>query len=64
MAKANIHYSTSRLSQLFTDPVVRAAFDRAEPDDGANTWTIVTISPRTLDGGAAELVLMPAEALS
>ncbi len=66
MAKAKIDYSTSQpipLSDLFTDPVVRSAFERAERD-GGHLFAVPAQPPRTLDGGAAELILMSAEALS
>ncbi len=57
MAKAKIDYSTSQLSTLFTDPVVRSAFERAERDGGA-TFAVPAVSPRVLDGGAVERVLV------
>jgi hypothetical protein len=63
MAKAKIDYSTFRLSSLFTDPVVRSAFERAERD-GGHLFAVPAQPPRVLDGGAAESVLVPAEALS
>jgi hypothetical protein len=56
MAKAKIDYSTSRLSELFTDPVVRSAFERAERDGGA-TFAVPAVPPHTLDGGAVERAL-------
>jgi hypothetical protein len=40
-----------RLSELFTDPLVRAAFRRAE-DDG-HAFAVPASPPRTLEGGAA-----------
>ncbi len=59
MAKANRDYTTSQpipLSNLFTDPVVRSAFERAERDGGA-TFAVPAVSLRVLDGGAAESTL-------
>src|SRR5437016_877997 len=43
-----------RLSTLIRDPVVRAAFERAERDYG-QTFAIPDDPPHTLNGGAAEL---------
>lgn len=45
----------ARLSSLIRDPVVRAAFERAERDCG-QTFAIPNDRPRMLDGGAAEPV--------
>jgi hypothetical protein len=56
MAKANRNYTTSQpipLSNLFADPVVRSAFERAERDGGA-TFAVPAVPPRVLDGGAVE----------
>jgi hypothetical protein len=68
MAQADSH--NTRLSTLFRDPFVRAAFKAAE-DDGTGpemvevytgrdeTGALVkAIRPRVLDGGAAERVLV------
>jgi hypothetical protein len=61
MARADhefIRIRTVPLSQLFADPVLRAAFKRAE-DDGLNcsiSFAMPPARPRTLDGGAAEIV--------
>jgi hypothetical protein len=44
-----------RLSTLIRDPVVRAAFERAERDYG-QTFAIPDDPPHTLNGGAAEPV--------
>jgi hypothetical protein len=57
MAKANHDPSTTRLSELFTDPMVRSAFARAERDLGDDYLALAEQDhPRTLDGGAAELL--------
>jgi hypothetical protein len=45
--------STTKLSSMFRDPFVRAAFQAAE-DDGLAPALVETDHPRTLDGGAAE----------
>jgi hypothetical protein len=44
------------LSQLFTDPVLRSAFRRAEEDglDCSIVFAMPPDRPRTLAGGAAE----------
>lgn len=48
------------LSSLFTDPRVRAAFERAERDDGA-AYAIPAPQTPVLSGGAAKvLTLTPA----
>jgi hypothetical protein len=74
MAKANRVHSTPRkrtsefliavnrirLSQMIRDPVVAAAF-RAAEDDGLTPDLVITDRPRTLNGGAAELVLAMVE---
>ena len=46
-----------RLSSLIRDPIVRAAFERAERDYG-QSFAIPDEPPLTLDGGAAEPVEM------
>lgn len=51
MAQADKHLITP-LSQLFTDPDVRAAFWRAERD-GTAPLAVQTDHPRILTGGAA-----------
>jgi hypothetical protein len=51
---------TTKLSDLFTDPTVRAAFQRAERDYGA-AFAIPNVPPRVLDGGAVESVLLLCE---
>lgn len=58
MAKA---VSNIPLSSLFSDPYVRAAFWRAERDQG-ETFAVPADRPRQLDGGAAERVLELVEA--
>jgi hypothetical protein len=44
---------TTKLSSMFRDPFLRAAFQAAE-DDGLAPALIEIDHPRTLDGGAAE----------
>jgi hypothetical protein len=44
---------TTKLSRMFRNPLVRAAFESAE-DDGLAPALVETDHPRTLDGGAAE----------
>ncbi len=44
-----------RLSQMIRDPFVSAAF-RAAEDDGLIPDLVDTDHPKTLDGGAAELI--------
>jgi hypothetical protein len=44
-----------RLSQMIRDPFVSAAF-RAAEDDGLTPDLVETDHPKTLDGGAVELV--------
>jgi hypothetical protein len=59
MAKAKPNPITSQpipLSNLFTDPVVRSAFERAERD-GGDTFAVPAVPPRVLDGGAVERAL-------
>ena len=51
---------TTRLSDLFTNPMVRAAFRRAERDHG-QAFAIPNDPPRVLDGGAVESVLLLCE---
>lgn len=46
---------TTKLSDLIRDPVVRAAFQRAERDYG-QTFAIPGDRPQVLSGGAAERV--------
>jgi hypothetical protein len=45
--------NTTKLSSMFRDPYLRAAFQAAE-DDGLAPALVETDHPRTLDGGAAE----------
>jgi hypothetical protein len=52
MARATSH-PTTRLSSMFRDEYVAAAF-RAAEDDGLAPALVETDHPRTLDGGAAE----------
>ncbi|WOH55054.1 hypothetical protein [Bradyrhizobium sp. BWC-3-1] len=51
MARADSNHST-KLSCLFRDPFVAAAFRRAE-DEGLTGEPVMVDQPRTLDGGAA-----------
>jgi hypothetical protein len=50
MAQAK-HHTTTKLSSLFVDPFLRAAFKAAE-DDGLAPAFVETDHPRMLDGGA------------
>jgi hypothetical protein len=52
MAQADSNHTT-KLSSMFRDPHLRAAFKAAE-DDGLAPAFVETDQPRTLDGGAAE----------
>jgi hypothetical protein len=52
MARANPN-RTTKLSSMFRDPFVRAAFEAAE-DDGLAPALVESDHPKTLDGGAAE----------
>jgi len=54
MAQADSQSSTSRLSSLFRDPLVRNAFERAERNDLGDAFAIVPVRPVILAGGAAE----------
>jgi hypothetical protein len=51
MARATQH-STTKLSAMFRDPYLRAAFQAAE-DDGLEPAFVEQDHPLTLDGGAA-----------
>lgn len=53
--------NTTSLSQLFTDPRLRAAFSRAERDQG-DAFAVPAERPRILTGGAVERVLELVEA--
>ena len=55
MAQAN-RISTTKLSDLIRDPIVRAAFQRAERAYG-QAFAIPNDLPQVLPGGAAESVL-------
>lgn len=52
----------TRLSELFTDPLVRAAFRRAEEDGHA--FAVPAPPPGTLEGGAAVRPAMEPETVS
>ena len=52
---SEFHLNPVRLSQLIRDPYVSRAF-RAAEDDGLASDLVETDHPKTLDGGAAELV--------
>ncbi len=43
-----------RLSRYFTDPLVRAAFERAERDQGEPVMALVEPAPRLIDGAAID----------
>ena len=58
MAASN---NTTPLSSLFTDPDLRAAFWRAERDEG-EAFAVPADRPRILTGGAAERRLELVEA--
>ena len=58
MAQADSH--NTRLSTLFRDSFLRAAFKAAE-DDGLAPAFVEIDDPLTLDGGAAEPVLAMVE---
>lgn len=53
MAKADSESTTTPLSKLFRDPLVRDAFERAERDFGS-AFAVLPTNPSTLAGGAAE----------
>jgi hypothetical protein len=57
MRQANRDHTgfATRISSLIRDPVVRAAFQRAERDYG-QTFAVPDDPPHALDGGAAEPV--------
>jgi hypothetical protein len=57
MAQANRDHTgfATRISSLIQDPIVRAAFQRAERDYG-QTFAIPNDRPKVLIGGAAERV--------
>lgn len=44
-----------RLSSLFTNPAVKAAFERAERDNGAALTVPAPIGPRFIGGAGASL---------
>jgi hypothetical protein len=52
MTQANSNHTT-KLSAMFRDPFLRAAFQAAE-DDGLTPSLVEADHPRTLDGGATE----------
>jgi hypothetical protein len=54
MAQAN-RKSSTKLSDLINDPVIRAAFQRAERDYG-QSFAVPGDRPHALNGGAAEHV--------
>jgi hypothetical protein len=49
------HHTTTKLWTRFCDPYLRAVF-RAAEDDGLSPSLVETDHPRTLDGGAAEVI--------
>ena len=55
MARAIKPSTTKPLSSLFRDPVLRAAFRRAE-DDGLTGELVEIDRPRRLEGGASETI--------
>ena len=56
MAQATDDPTTLPLSQLFQDPFLRDAFERAERDNEAGDCFAVTDHPPSLNSGAAELL--------
>ena len=54
MAQANSNHTT-KLSAMFRDPFLKAAFQAAE-DDGLTGELVETDHPKSLDGGAAEVM--------
>jgi hypothetical protein len=52
--------STTKLSSLIRDPVVRAAFERAEWDYG-QAFAILNDPPKVLTGGAASAIVRELE---
>ncbi|MFO1098242.1 MAG: hypothetical protein U1E81_08190 [Xanthobacteraceae bacterium] len=40
------------LSRYFTDPLVRAAFERAERDQGEPMMAVIETAPRLIDGAS------------
>ena len=57
MAQATHDPTTSPLSQLFQDPFLREAFERAERDSDPGGCLVFDDHPPSLDGGAAELLM-------
>ena len=47
---------TTKLSNLFVDPYLRAVFARAEDDGLAPEFVEIEDQPSSLDGGVAEVV--------
>ena len=41
-----------RLSRYFSDPLVRAAFERAERDQGEPMMAVIETAPRLTDGAS------------
>ncbi len=41
-----------RLSRYFSDPLVRAAFERAERDQGEPMMAVIETAPRLVDGAS------------
>ena len=56
MAQATNDITTIPLSQLFQNPFLRSAFERAERDNEAGECFAVTDHPPSLNSGAAELL--------
>ena len=49
-------HNLPRLSQFFTDPMVRDAFARAERDQGEPAPAVIVPEPRRIDGAAVRVL--------
>ena len=49
-------FNLPHLSQLFTDPMVRDAFARAERDQGEPAPAVIAPEPRRIDGAAVRVL--------
>ena len=55
MTQNILNAAPSRLSSLFTNPAVKAAFERAEHDNGAALVVPAPRGPRVIGGASASL---------
>lgn len=55
---AQAAFALPRLSSLFTDPLVRDAFARAERDQGETAPAVIAPEPRRRDGAAVRVLEM------